>query len=73
MVSHSGDPAAFEQFSAPFPNSSYVVGVRKGDTTLRKVINKRLKQMAKSGELAKINRKWFGKQYDKKQLPLIIK
>lgn len=43
------------------PADYFAVGMRKGDKTLRKKINKAFAILKKNGELAKINEKWFGK------------
>ena len=43
------------------PADYFVVGMRKGDKTLRKKINEAFVKLKKNGELARINKKWFGK------------
>ena len=36
--------------------------MRKGDKTLRKKVNAGLVRLQKNGTLAKLNKKWFGKE-----------
>lgn len=43
------------------PADYFAVGMRKGDKTLRKKINEAFAKLKKNGELARINKKWFGK------------
>lgn len=46
--------------SKKIPAENFAVGMRKGDTTLRKKINAGLKQLQENGQLKEINEKWFG-------------
>lgn len=43
------------------PADYFAVGMRKGDKTLRKKIDEAFNRLKKNGELARINKKWFGK------------
>lgn len=45
-----------------FPKDSSVVGLRKGDRTLLKKVNAGLAHLQKTGELQRLNEKWFGKK-----------
>lgn len=44
------------------PKDLFAVGMRKGDKTLRKKVNAGLVRLQKNGTLAKLNKKWFGKE-----------
>lgn len=44
------------------PADYFAVGIRKGDKTLKKKINRGLKALQKNGKLEKLNEKWFGKK-----------
>lgn len=60
-IKHEKDPDAYREIDGPFPKEKFAVGMRKGDTTLRKKINHGLYVLYKNGTLKKINEKWFGK------------
>ncbi|KRO10541.1 glutamine ABC transporter substrate-binding protein [Paucilactobacillus hokkaidonensis] len=60
-IKHQPDGSAYSTYmSKQIPAEDFAVGMRKGDTTLRKNINKALGKMQQNGQLKKINQKWFG-------------
>ena len=62
-IQHEADSASYKEIiNQDVPTDLFAVGLRKGDKTLRKKINQALADLQKSGELAKINQKWFGKK-----------
>lgn len=63
-VKHQAHPEDYKVITGSFPKEQFAVGLRKGDTTMRKKINAGLKRLAANGTLAKINEKWFGQNVD---------
>ncbi|MGV0167707.1 amino acid ABC transporter substrate-binding protein [Furfurilactobacillus sp. WILCCON 0119] len=63
-VKHEADPTAYRTIVGNFASEDYAVGLRKGDVTLRHKINTSFTALAKDGQLAKINQKWFGTNAD---------
>lgn len=63
-IKHQKNPGAYQTTVGSFPKEKFAVGMRKGDTTMRKKINAGLKRLAANGTLAKINEKWFGQNVD---------
>lgn len=59
-VAHEKDPRAYRIVEGNFPAESFAIGMRKSDTELDSKINSELNAMRKDGELAKIQKKWFG-------------
>ncbi|MEY8442102.1 amino acid ABC transporter substrate-binding protein [Lactobacillaceae bacterium 24-114] len=60
-IKHQKNSSSYRTYtSKALPVEYYAVGMRKGDKTLRKKINQGLANLQKSGELKKINQKWFG-------------
>lgn len=59
-VSHQKDPQSFRITDGSFPAESFAIGMRKSDTELADKINTALKALKKNGQLAKIQKKWFG-------------
>jgi polar amino acid transport system substrate-binding protein len=53
-------PADFELSPFPLSVKSYGVGLRQGESALRKAINEALLDLEKSGEAEKIYNRWFG-------------
>lgn len=63
-VKHQAHPEDYRVITGSFPKEKFAVGLRKGDTTMRRKINAGLKQLAQNGTLTKINEKWFGRNVD---------
>lgn len=62
-IKHEADSGSYQEIiNQDVPTDLFAVGLRKGDKTLRKKINQALADLQESGELAKINQKWFGKK-----------
>jgi polar amino acid transport system substrate-binding protein len=59
-VAHQKDPQSFRITDGTFPAESFAIGMRKSDTVLDAKINSALKVLQKNGQLAKIQKKWFG-------------
>lgn len=59
-VAHEKDPQSFRITDGSFPAESFAIGMRKSDTELDSKINNGLKTLKKNGQLAKIQKKWFG-------------
>lgn len=59
-IGHQKNRNSYVTIPSEFPKEYYGVGIRKGDTVLKQKIDAGLDRLAKSGQLAKINKKWFG-------------
>ncbi|WP_125710315.1 amino acid ABC transporter substrate-binding protein [Companilactobacillus zhongbaensis] len=59
-IQHEKDPDSYRTLYGGFTGEDFAVGMRKGDKTLKKKIDKAFVELAKTGELQKINQKWFG-------------
>lgn len=59
-IQHEKDPASYRIMDGGFTGEDFAAGMRKGDKTLKKKIDKAFVKLAKTGELQKINEKWFG-------------
>lgn len=60
-IQHMATPREYSIYSSPqMPADLFAVGMRKGDQTLKNKINQGLGRLQKNGQLAKINKKWFG-------------
>ncbi|MCY9807306.1 amino acid ABC transporter substrate-binding protein [Lentilactobacillus senioris] len=59
-INHQKDKSSYKVIDTNYPMEYYGVGIKKGNTVLQQKINQGLNRLAKSGELAKINHKWFG-------------
>ena len=60
-VNHQKDKNSYRVYDTKeLPAEYFGVGMRKGDKTLRKKINRGLGNLQKNGQLRKINEKWFG-------------
>lgn len=59
-ISKEKDPASYRVTRGGFDGEDFAVGMRKGDKTLKSKIDKGLQNLANTGELQKINKKWFG-------------
>ncbi|HIY91914.1 transporter substrate-binding domain-containing protein [Companilactobacillus sp. HBUAS56275] len=59
-ISKEKDPASYRITRGGFTGEDFAVGMRKGDKTLKKKIDNGLQHLANTGELQKINKKWFG-------------
>lgn len=59
-IQHEKDPASYRTIYGGFTGEDFAVGMRKGDKTMKKKIDKAFVHLAKTGELQKINKKWFG-------------
>ncbi|WP_054668989.1 amino acid ABC transporter substrate-binding protein [Lentilactobacillus senioris] len=59
-INHQKDKRSYKIIDTNYPMEYYGVGIKKGNTVLQQKVNRGLNQLAKSGELAKINQKWFG-------------
>lgn len=59
-IAHKKDPASYRKINAGFSSEDFVVGMRKGDKTLRQKINRALDILEKNGTLKRLNEKWFG-------------
>ncbi|AEB73165.1 amino acid ABC transporter substrate-binding protein [Lentilactobacillus buchneri] len=63
-LEHQPNQSSFKSIPSEFPKEEYGVGMRKGDTVLKRKIDQGLNRLAKNGELHKINMKWFGTDRD---------
>jgi len=59
-ISKEKDPSSYRVTRGGFDGEDFAVGMRKGDKTLKSKIDKGLQELANTGELQKINKKWFG-------------
>lgn len=59
-IQHEKDPDSYRTLYGGFTGEDFAVGMRKGDKTLKKKIDQAFVELAKTGELQKINQKWFG-------------
>lgn len=60
-IQHMANPREYSIYTSPqMPADLFAVGMRKGDKTLKNKINQGLGRLQKNGQLAKINKKWFG-------------
>lgn len=59
-ISKEKDPASYRITRGGFDGEDFAAGMRKGDKTLKNKIDQGLQHLANTGELQKINRKWFG-------------
>ena len=60
-IQHQSNKDAYATYSSSkMPADKFAVGMRKGDKTLRRKVNQGLGHLQKTGELRKINQKWFG-------------
>lgn len=59
-ISKEKDPASYRVTRGGFDGEDFAVGMRKGDKTLKKKIDQGLQELANTGELQRINKKWFG-------------
>ncbi|WP_155285932.1 amino acid ABC transporter substrate-binding protein [Lacticaseibacillus zhaodongensis] len=59
-IAHQKDPKAYRVTEGSFPAEAFAIGMRKSDTELDQKINSELNAMRKDGEIAKIQKKWFG-------------
>lgn len=59
-IGHQKNRATYRSVPSQFPKEQYGVGMRKGDTELKHKVDAGLNRLAKNGQLAKINQKWFG-------------
>ncbi len=60
-IKHQPDGNDYSTYmSKDITAENFAVGMRKGDTTLRKKVNSGLRQLQQNGQLKKINEKWFG-------------
>lgn len=59
-ISKEKDPASYRITRGGFTGEDFAVGMRKGDKTLKRKIDNGLQHLANTGELQKINKKWFG-------------
>lgn len=60
-INHEKNKSDYQvYFDKNLPSDLFAVGLRKGDKTLRRKINQALGRMQQDGQLAKLNKKWFG-------------
>ncbi len=59
-IAHQANRSSYKVLASQFPDEQYGVGMRKGDYLLKSKIDKGLNNLAKDGQLQKINKKWFG-------------
>ncbi|WP_127848877.1 amino acid ABC transporter substrate-binding protein [Lacticaseibacillus hulanensis] len=59
-VAHQKNPGAYRITDGNFPAESFAIGMRKSDKVLASKINAALDDLKANGELAKIQKKWFG-------------
>ncbi|MFC6177790.1 amino acid ABC transporter substrate-binding protein [Companilactobacillus huachuanensis] len=59
-ISKEKDSASYRVTRGGFDGEDFAVGMRKGDKTLKSKIDKGLQKLANTGELQRINKKWFG-------------
>jgi len=59
-ISKEKDPASYRITRGGFDGEDFAAGMRKGDKTLKNKIDKGLQHLADTGQLQKINKKWFG-------------
>lgn len=59
-ISKEKDPASYRVTRGGFTGEDFAAGMRKGDKTMKKKIDQGLQHLANTGELQKINKKWFG-------------
>lgn len=61
-ISHMANKKEYKIIKDPrVPTDLFAVGIRKGDKTLKRKINKGLDRLQANGKLASLNKKWFGK------------
>jgi polar amino acid transport system substrate-binding protein len=59
-VAHQKNPSDYNITDGSFPAEAFAIGMRKSDSELASKINKGLDKLKANGELAKIQKKWFG-------------
>ncbi|CAJ1191695.1 amino acid ABC transporter substrate-binding protein [Companilactobacillus crustorum] len=59
-ISKEKDPTSYRITRGGFDGEDFAAGMRKGDKTLKSKIDQGLQHLANTGELQRINRKWFG-------------
>jgi len=59
-ISKEKDPSSYRVTRGGFDGEDFAAGMRKGDKTLKSKIDKGLQHLADTGQLQKINKKWFG-------------
>lgn len=59
-ISKEKNPDSYRITSGGFTGEDFAAGMRKGDKTLKKKIDQGLQNLANTGELQQINKKWFG-------------
>jgi polar amino acid transport system substrate-binding protein len=60
-IKHQPDGNEYSTYiTNKIPSEDFAVGLRNGDTTLKKKIDQGLAKLQKDGQLKKINEKWFG-------------
>lgn len=61
-LTHESNPGDYNLVSGDYEAESFAVGMRKSDRKLAKKINDGIKELRRTGELANIEEKWFGKE-----------
>lgn len=59
-IQHEKDPESYSTLYGGFTGEDFAVGMRKGDKTMKRKIDKAFQKLANDGQLQKINQKWFG-------------
>jgi len=59
-ISKEKDPSSYRITKDGFDGEDFAAGMRKGDKTLKQKVDAGLQHLANTGELQKINQKWFG-------------
>lgn len=59
-IAHQKDASSYRKIKVGYPKEEFAVGMRKGDETLEKKVNRELQRMAQDGSLKKLAQKWFG-------------
>jgi ABC-type amino acid transport/signal transduction systems, periplasmic component/domain len=59
-ISKEKDPSSYRVTRGGFDGEDFAAGMRKGDKTLKRKIDAGLQELANTGELQRINKKWFG-------------
>lgn len=59
-ISKEKDPSSYRVTRGGFDGEDFAAGMRKGDKTLKRKIDAGLQELTNTGELQRINKKWFG-------------
>lgn len=60
-LQHLPNPGDYRVIKSGMPNEYFAVGIKKGNQEVKQKIDQGIEHLRKTGELQRINQKWFGK------------